>query len=181
MNGNKDGASQPGTNTVEIQQKHTCPYKSEATDFPNFSHFIATALQKVCKNDIPFNESVQFTGNLFMTIDQSNTFDFLVNENILKSNTENFTFLSNSCQIFVKQELTQRGNQLSGDDDEQDKLQCYMSVKPSLKEEYLPDNVVSASQDIISSHNAGRSANIDVTISKVPKTNMWISCFLCVL
>ena len=70
-----------------------------------FVEVLSRALHSMCTDEqIAFTSSVRFTGNLFMTIDQGSTIDFLVNEYILRTETNNIIFQSNSCQGYVYQE-----------------------------------------------------------------------------
>ena len=49
------------------------------------THSFRQALTLLCKTNIPFTTSVQFTGNLFVTIDTNDTFGIIVNEQISKN------------------------------------------------------------------------------------------------
>ena len=51
-----------------------------------------------------------------MTIDHGDTVDFLVNENILKTDTNDVSYESNSCQIYIKQEQVLKRNQYLQDE-----------------------------------------------------------------
>ena len=69
---------------------------------------LSRALRSMCADDqmVAFNSSIQFTGNLFMTIDEGSTIDFLVNEHLHRTETTNTLIIdSNSRQGYVKPAL----------------------------------------------------------------------------
>ena len=125
---------------------------------------LAQALRSFCQNKVAFETYARFTGNLFLTIDTSETVDFLFNEQILKTTAHTFSYESRSSHVLVRQDKSnyevnefENGHNnveqyRNGTDADKDKLVIQRSIFGSNKR-YGSNHEVPVKQEQVASKN----------------------------
>ena len=73
---------------------------------PGFLEALVSSIRSFCGEKLTFRDCIQFTGNLFMTVDHNKSFHFGINEDMFKiTGTKHDAYKSKSCQLFTKEEL----------------------------------------------------------------------------
>ena len=108
-----------------------------------FVEALSLALRSVCQINTTFQKKLQFTGDLFMTLDQGEPYYFLVNEVLSKcDNDDAVVFKSESCQKkMIKEEPKIKPENKDADDE------CFIAFGIPEEDKKDKDKAAKSSQD----------------------------------